>query len=198
MVLTGRRRQILQLLTEAAREGASLSMRDVAERCGLRSPATVYQHFKALEREGLLVPSGRSRRYRVAAPPGIPIVGQIAPGEPIENPDGPRGALMLDPGAFNLRGDLLALDVVGDSLAAAGIRDGDFAIVRRQTRVEHGDIAVVRVRGASALKRVCAGRTRTPPDPEKAAFEPIRLGGKTDVQVYGKLIAVLRGPFKVV
>ncbi len=197
VMLTERRKEILDLLTEAARQGMGLSVRDLCETLHLRSPATVYMHLTALARDGYVSQVGRSRRYRVLCPPGIPIAGRIQAGAPIESPDEtPRGELLMEPSAFAARGDIVALKVVGDSMCQAGIFDGDYVIVRRQQRVENGEIAAVLVDGGGTLKRVHVRGNRVVLKPENSRFEPVTLDDRSDVRIYGKLVAVLRGDLR--
>jgi len=116
--------------------------------------------------------------FAPAQHPGIPLVGEIAAGKPIESyseaflPDGvdqhglyrdenpsrftsPSQAptLPLDPALFGESGELMALRVAGSSMINAGILDGDYAIIRRQNSVEEGEIAAVIVNGEGTLKR---------------------------------------------
>lgn len=80
----------------------------------------------------------------------IPLIGQIACGEPIlaeqnieEYIDLPR----------HIRADF-ALMCKGDSMVNAGIRDGDVVYIRQQSEVENGQIAAVMVGDEEAtLKR---------------------------------------------
>ncbi len=196
-MLSKRQRDVLNLMVRNARRGVSLSVRDICDQLGVRSPATVYQHLQALIKKGYVEQSGRARRYRAVRTPGIPIAGRIQAGSPIESDEGPLGELALDPSALATRGDVVALKVVGDSMVDAGIFDGDYVVVRRQPRVESGEIAAVLINGAGTLKRVKVGRGRVVLRPENARYEPITLSRKDDVRVYGKLVAVLRGGLKV-
>ncbi len=197
-MLTARRKQILDILSAAARQGVSMSVRDLCEALHLRSPATVYVHLTALARDGYVTQVGRSRRYRVLKPPGLPIAGRIQAGAPIESPDeGQAGEIAIEPASFAARGDLVALKVRGDSMVQADILDGDYVVIRRQQRVENGEIAAVLVDGGGTLKRVHMRGSRVELKPENARFAPLTLDPKSDVRIYGKLIAVLRGDFRI-
>jgi len=83
---------------------------------------------------------------------GIPILGTIRAGEPIEAVEHILGYVNLP-----LRGnpeDYFGLAVVGDSMNLSGIKEGDVAIVRKQPAVESGQIAAVIINGESAtIKR---------------------------------------------
>jgi SOS-response transcriptional repressor LexA len=54
---------------------------------------------------------------------------------------------------FASSGELVALQVEGESMIDAGILPGDYVIIRRQDCVEEGEIAAVLVDGETTLKR---------------------------------------------
>ena len=82
----------------------------------------------------------------------IPILGCIAAGMPIYAEQNIEGYTYTD---LNGGAEYFALRVKGDSMDAAGIKDGYIVIVRRQNIVEEGEIAVVLVDHENAtLKRV--------------------------------------------
>ncbi len=82
----------------------------------------------------------------------IPILGRIAAGMPIYAEQNIEGYTYTD---LNGGAEYFALRVKGDSMDAAGIKDGYIVIVRRQETVEEGEIAVVLVDHENAtLKRV--------------------------------------------
>lgn len=83
---------------------------------------------------------------------GIPILGTIRAGEPIEAVEHILGYVNLP-----LRGDpedYFGLSVVGDSMNLSGIKEGDVAIIRKQSTVESGQVAAVIINGQTAtIKR---------------------------------------------
>lgn len=81
----------------------------------------------------------------------IPILGRIAAGEPIYAEENIDGYTFTD---LNGGYEYFGLRVRGDSMDAAGIKDGYVVIVRRQDIVENGQIAVCLINGEDAtLKR---------------------------------------------
>lgn len=81
----------------------------------------------------------------------IPILGRIAAGAPIYAEENIEGYTYTD---LNGGGEYFGLRVRGDSMDAAGIKDGYTVIVRRQPEVENGQIAVCLIDGQDAtLKR---------------------------------------------
>ena len=81
----------------------------------------------------------------------IPILGRIAAGTPIYAEEHIEGYTYTD---LNGGHEYFGLKVRGDSMDAAGIKDGYTVIVRRQDTVDNGQIAVVLINGEDAtLKR---------------------------------------------
>ena len=72
----------------------------------------------------------------------IPILGRISAGIPLYAEQNVEGYTYTD---LNHGAEYFALRVQGDSMNAARICDGDLLIVRRQSVVEDGEIAVVMV-----------------------------------------------------
>ena len=77
----------------------------------------------------------------------IPILGRISAGRPLFAEEHIEGYTTTE---LNGGADYFALRVVGDSMSAARINEGDLLIVRRQDQVENGQIAVVMVNGEDA------------------------------------------------
>lgn len=81
----------------------------------------------------------------------IPILGRIAAGKPIYAEENIEGYTYTD---LNGGHEYFGLRVRGDSMDAAGIKDGYVVIVRRQDIVDNGQIAVCLIDGEEAtLKR---------------------------------------------
>ena len=81
----------------------------------------------------------------------IPILGRIAAGKPIYAAENIEGYTFTD---LNGGHEYFGLRVRGDSMDAAGIKDGYVVIVRRQDIVDNGQIAVCLIDGEEAtLKR---------------------------------------------
>lgn len=70
----------------------------------------------------------------------IPILGRISAGMPLYAEENIEGYMYTE---LNHGGEYFGLRVVGDSMTAERINDGDLLIIRRQDIVENGEIAVV-------------------------------------------------------
>ena len=120
----------------------------------------------------------------------VPLVGRIACGDPItaeENLDG----YVSTPDSW---GASFALMCRGDSMAPR-IQDGDLVAIKKQSTVENGQIAAVRIGDEATLKRVYLSEGRLILQPENPAYEPIVLIGDeiSSARIEGLAVGLCRG-----
>jgi len=186
------------------------SVRELAQRLG-KSPTTVFQHLKALERKGYIDADGTAHGWkptplfregasedgaRGGATGGgrdvdwveVPLAGAIAAGSPIEAVEDGTETLqlprsMVPEGAFALR-------VEGTSMIEDHILDGDLVLVRPQEVVRDGEVAVALLEdGSATLKRVYREKGRVRLQPANSAMAPIYAD---EVRIQGKVVGVWR------
>lgn len=196
--LTGRQQEIFDYILNSLREeGVIPSVREICDAFGFASTNAVNSHLDALVRKGYISRrSGQARNIEIAPDflmpeRGVPIVGKVAAGRPIDALENLDGYLDLD--AIYSRGEHYALRVRGDSMLDAGIWDGDYAIVRHQSRVESGEIGVAVVDGEATVKRF---RWRDDGGllllPANENYQPIPVSPEADLRVAGKVVGVHR------
>lgn len=78
----------------------------------------------------------------------VPVLGTISAGLPVYAEENIEGYIYTDLGSDE---DYFALRVKGDSMNKAYIKDGSILIIRKQSIVSNGDIAVVMVDGEDAV-----------------------------------------------
>lgn len=84
----------------------------------------------------------------------LPVLGVIRAGEPLYAQQNIIGYEPANPD-FLRSGEYFFLRVIGDSMKDCGIKNGSFVLVRKQERVENGEVAVVMVDEENAtVKRV--------------------------------------------
>ena len=117
----------------------------------------------------------------------IPLVGEIACGEPICSYD--EFDSYVEVGS-DIRADF-CLKCVGDSMINARINDGDIVFIREQPDVENGEIAAVVIEGDATLKRVYKKPNGILLMAENPDFDPIMLTPEEypDVRIIGKAVA---------
>jgi repressor LexA len=209
MDLSQRQKEILDFVnTHVDANGYPPTVREIGQAVGLTSPSTVHAHLAKLETLGLIrrdatkpralevIEGGRARRAPVieaapAAPVGatvLPLVGQVAAGSPVVAEDQIEEYLPL-PDQFCRDADFV-LAVRGDSMINAGILDGDYVVVRRQSDARNGEIVVALVGDEDAtVKRFFREDGRVRLQPENDALEPTY---PEQVAILGSVQAVFR------
>lgn len=157
------------------------------------SRSTVFEHITALRKKGLL--SGSPGRARSLNPTlraqelleelagcnsnsisqqskGIPLAGRVAAGAPIEAIENKEDFSLSS--HFGDRDDIFALEVTGDSMLQAGIRNGDYVICHRSRTADNGQLVVAIVDDENAtLKRFYREKTSVRLQPANEDYEPI-------------------------
>ncbi len=202
--LTDRQRQILDLISATVRDrGYPPSVREIGEAVGLSSPSTVHSHLSALERTGYLrrdpskpraievIDDGTPESSLHRAPVrDVPLVGQIAAGSPILAEEDIQEIYPL-PTELVGNDPVFMLDVRGDSMIDAGIFDGDYVVIRRQSVANDGQLVAALVSEEEAtVKRLRRKDGRVILEAENPAYAPMVF--TEGVEILGIVVAVLR------
>lgn len=121
----------------------------------------------------------------------IPIVGVVNCGIPLLAEENIEGYIETPLEDLNSSGEYFWLRAKGDSMTNIGIHPGDFLLIRKQSDVDSGDIAVVSVNGDDAtLKRVVKKENAIVLQPENPAYEMKIFVGKEmeEVNIRGRLM----------
>jgi repressor LexA len=219
-MLTAKQKELLLYIHERIKEtGVSPSFDEMKEALDLASKSGIHRLITALEERGFLrrLPH-RARALEVlklpdsaapAAPPkgrgafrpsvvgdsresaGVPILGQIAAGVPIEALQNEIGRVPASPDLLG-SGEHFALEVKGDSMIQAGILDGDVVILKRTDAADSGDIVVALIDSEEAtLKRLRKRGNSIALEAANPAYET-RIFGPDRVRIQGKLVAMIR------
>lgn len=220
-MLTAKQKELLLYIHERIKEtGVSPSFDEMKEALDLASKSGIHRLITALEERGFLrrLPH-RARALEVlklpdsaapAAPPkgraafrpavvgetrgsggGIPILGQIAAGVPIEAIQNEVGRVPA-PEELLGSGEHFALEVKGDSMIQAGILDGDVVLIKRTDSANSGDIVVALIDNEEAtLKRLRKRGNSIALEAANPAYET-RIFGPDRVRIQGKLVAMIR------
>jgi repressor LexA len=149
MKLTRRQQEIYQALKlNQERFDHPPTYDELCQLLGLSSRGSLHKHIQALVQAGLVEPTeGLQRGIRLVArdepADGIPYLGRIAAGKPIEAIT--SAELMRVPDELLGRGPCYVLQVTGDSMIEEGIYDGDYVVIEQQNRADNGDIVVAMV-----------------------------------------------------
>lgn len=194
--LTPRQQQVLEFIRESVRaNGYPPTVREICAALNLSSPSTVHAHLANLERLGLIKRDPTKPRaldvvqdLRPRRP--LPLVGRVAAGQPILAEENIEE--LIDVPAFLRRDDDdFVLRVQGDSMADAGIFNGDFIVVHSQDEAQNGEIVVALVGDEATTKRFYNEGRTVRLQPENELYEPIIVNAD-EVELVGRVVGVLR------
>lgn len=103
---------------------------------------------------------------------GLPLIGQVAAGEPILAQEHVETHYEVDPALFKPHADFL-LRVNGMSMKDIGIMDGDLLAVHKTQDVHNGQVVVARVDDDVTVKRLEKKGSQVLLHAENEEFEPI-------------------------
>ena len=160
------------------------------------SRSTTFEHIAQLRKKELLLASpGRARsleltskaqkllkqlNYKTSSPidndfcenslEGIPLVGKVAAGLPIED----KSSLTLASHFASQNKDTFALEVAGDSMIDDDIQNGDYVICRRSSTASNGQLVIALLNEEEAtLKRFYREKNRVRLQPANDNYKPI-------------------------
>lgn len=150
-------------------------------------------HFTAEEvlsrREADLPPIKNKEDFVALQKRNIPILGEIACGQPIVATEEHESYIGADDG---MQVDY-CLRAHGNSMTGARIYDGDLVFIRKQDTVENGEIAAVIINDEATLKRVYyyPNEQKLVLSPENPHYAPLVYVNEelSDVRIIGKAIA---------
>jgi repressor LexA len=203
--LTKRQQEIFDFIKRySGQHGYPPTVRDIGKAVGLASSSTVHAHLANLEKLGLLrrdpskpraielldraVESAVENVRSLVSGPGLPVVGQVAAGQPILAEENIEEYVQVPSAAGGSDGEYV-LRVRGESMIGAGILEGDYVVVRPQETATDGDIVVALVGEEATVKRFFREPDHIRLQPENVTMEPIRT---REVQIMGRVVGLFR------
>ena len=208
-VLISKQQQIIDFIRRfMADRSYPPTIRDIVSGCGISSTSVVDYNLNLLERKGYIrrhreISRGIELLARVVLPGHscqVPVIGQIAAGEPIPVPTADTWGVAASSETLEVTEDLIrgregiyALKVKGSSMVDALINDGDIVLMQYVNTVENGEMAAIWLR---AEKEVTLKKVYSQPDyirlqPANDQMQPIYVE-PDNVEIQGKVIAVIR------
>lgn len=178
------------------------SVRDICSAVSLSSTSTVHGHLRRLEEKGLIKRGARmSRAIELvdndskarAKAMAVPIVGSVTAGQPILAEENIDEYIPL-PEFFVRDENSFILIVKGESMINAGIFDGDYILVRKQTYADDGDIIVAMIQdleNEATVKRFYDEGKYIRLQPENDLMEPI-MTPYNKINILGKVTGLFR------
>ena len=184
------------------------TIRDMVSGCGISSTSVVNYNLNILEREGYirrhpevsrgieLLDRSPDLRSRIQ----IPIIGQIAAGEPIPVPTPDTWDVTASSETLEVTQDLTrgrdgvyALKVKGSSMVDALIDDGDIVLMQYVNVVENGEMAAIWLKAEKevTLKKIYSEPGRIRLQPANSQMKPIYVE-PDNIEIQGRVIAIIR------
>lgn len=200
--LTKKQKQLLDYITQFIEmHGYAPSYREIGEALGKSSVATIATHVETLVAKGFLEKGdNRARSLQVIDPKdfaddrsvGLPILGLIAAGQPIEAIAGHQESLEVPPFMVGRRNSYV-LQVKGDSMIDDGILEGDYVVIQEKEVPSNGEVVVALVgEGEATLKRYYKEKDHIRLQPANSTMNPIVIKSGTPIKIQGVVIGVIR------
>lgn len=197
--ITAKQQEILDFIkSEILTKGYPPAVREICEAVHLKSTSSVHSHLETLEKNGYIRRDptkpraieiiddefNLSRREII----NVPIIGQIAAGEPIFAEQNIEGYFPILPEDMP-SGNAFMLKVRGESMINIGIYDGDKILIKEQNTASNGEIVVALVGDSATVKTFYKENGHYRLQPENDALDPIIVD---EVEVLGKVVGLFR------
>lgn len=195
---------ILQFIKEQVDMfGYPPSVREICKGVNLKSTSSVHLYLSRLKEKGYISKANlKTRALKVYSQDSnksndidtisIPLVGQVAAGEPILAEQNIEEYIKFSTSLLksNIKDkETYMLKVKGESMINAGILDGDYIIVTKTPIAENGQIVVALIEDEATVKTFYKEKDHVRLQPENDSFEPIIV---QDVQILGRVTGLFR------
>ncbi len=200
--ITKRQKDVLDYIKKyIAEHGFPPAIREICKGVNLNSPATVFVHMKNLEQLGYIkTTSNKFRTIEILCeneylPKNedvvkVPLLGKVTAGSPITAIEQPNEYFDVPASLIPATATVFTLHVSGESMIKAGIFDGDYVIVQKQSNAKNGDIVVAMTpENEATIKRFYKENGHIRLQPENDTMAPIILDNCT---ILGKAIGLYR------
>ena len=205
--LSPRQRQIYSFIVEEIdQKGYPPSVREIGKAVGLKSPASVHNHLKTLERlDYIRRDPSKPRAIEILNKEKkekdfkdnfdkemihVPIVGRVTAGIPILAEENIEDYFPVPTSFIKVRGKkLFMLEIDGESMVNAGIEDGDYVIAQQQNTANNGEIVIALIDNRATVKRFYKREDYVELKPENPNYDPILV---KNVKLMGKVVGLFR------
>ena len=202
--LTGKQKRVLdniQLYINAKGEPPTLD--ELRQNLGLKSLRTVVQYIETLERKGYVVRRRYSHRNielravdaegRSAMLVSVPVVANVGCDDlSVFAQEQSDEFLQVDKQIVDeVHGEIVAVRAVGDSMADAGVKSGDYILVQFTDKVKSGDRVAAIIGDMVTVKRLERrnGVTILYPESKDPKYKPIVL--RDNFKIAGRVLCII-------
>ena len=197
--ISAKQQEILQYIKdEILSKGYPPAVREICKAVHLKSTSSVHAHLETLEKKGYIRRDPTKPRaieiidddFNLVRREiiNVPVIGQIAAGEPIYAEQNIEGYFPILPEDMPA-GNAFMLNVRGDSMINIGIFDGDRILVKEQHTASNGEVVVALVEDSATVKTFYKEDGHYRLQPENDTLDPIRVD---QVEILGKVVGLFR------
>ena len=197
--ISAKQQEILQYIKdEILSKGYPPAVREICKAVHLKSTSSVHAHLETLEKKGYIRRDPTKPRaieiidddFNLVRREiiNVPVIGQIAAGEPIyaeQNIEGYFPILPEDMPAVNS----FMFNDRGDSMINIGFFDGDRILVKEQHTASNGEVVVALVEDSATVKTFYKEDGHYRLQPENDTLDPIIVD---QVEILGKVVGLFR------
>ena len=197
--ITDKQKEILDYLkSQIISRGFPPAVREICDAVNLKSTSSVHSHLESLEKNGYIRrdPSkpraieivddcfNLTRRELV----NVPMIGTVTAGQPILAVENIGGYFPI-PTEYMPNEETFMLRVKGESMINAGIFDGDYILIQKQSVAKNGDFVVALIDDSVTVKTYYKENGHFRLQPENDTMDPIIV---TELSILGKVIGLFR------
>lgn len=209
--LNRREKAILKYIEKQVKlNGYPPSVREIGKAVGLKSTATVHGYIASLEKKGYIKKESQKGRtlkllkggleenkiqenigkdvYTSKEMVDVPVIGKITAGAPILAVENITDTFPI-PIDFVGNSDCFMLTVRGESMIEAGILNGDYILVKKQSTANNGEIVVALIEDEATVKTFYKESDYIRLQPENSTMDPIIV---PNCEILGKVSGVFR------
>ena len=190
--LTSQQIKVFDVIKESVQNnGYPPTRAEIAKILDFKSVNAAESHIKALVKKGVIekVP-GSSRGIKlVEEASGIPLIGSVAAGTPIQAFENIEKTIQSNPLTKSVD---FFLRVQGDSMINAGILNNDLVGVRKIRNPENGEIVVARIGDDVTLKRFKKDSSGIRLIAENTNYSDIEIDDSFEFSIEGKAVGIIR------
>lgn len=185
------------ITTYVKENGISPTIRDLCEGTGIKSTSTIHAHLKRLTEAGRIDMGAGKRRALIVTEfeqqrvDQIPLVGKVTAGVPILAHENIESHLPVPAAFYPDSEQMFALEIKGDSMVGAGILDGDYVFVKKQSDARQGEIIVALIEDEATVKTLHRDQGRIVLKPENPNYKLIPFDSE-GCQILGVVRGVWR------
>ena len=197
--ISAKQQEILEYIkSEILNKGYPPSVRDICDAVHLKSTSSVHSHLETLEKNGYIRRDPTKPRAIEIIDDNfnlvrrevvnVPLLGTVAAGAPLLAVENVENYFPI-PAEYVPNQEVFMLKVHGESMIEAGILDGDYVLVGRQSTARDGDMVVALIEDSATVKTFYKEKDYIRLQPENSTMEPIIV---QDVMILGKVFGAIR------